>query len=302
MPVIGYIGTQAHEKTKPTPRFVTFHKGLGETGFVEGRNLAIEYRFYEGRNEQLPAMVSDLVRRQVAVIASLAGLPSARTLKAATTTIPIVFQGGFDPVENGIVASFSRPGGNITGAANLNVELGPKRLELLRELLPNAKTIALLVNPNHPLAERQTRDLQAAARGFRLQVRVLHARTEREFDAAFASAAEQRVDGLVIANMIPFVGAAEELGVLAGSRALPTIHQSHEFVAAGGLASYSASSADAFRVVGVYTGRILKGAKPADLPVQQLTKVELILNLKTAKALGITVPLPLLGRADAVIE
>ena len=286
MPVIGYIGTEAYEKDPPTRRFRAFHQGLGEAGFAEGRNVAIEYRFAENRLDQFPAMVADLVRRQVAVIASLAGAPSTRALKAATGTIPVVFQGGFDPVELGLVASLNRPGGNLTGVINLNVEIGPKRLELLHELLPQATVIALLVNPNHLLAERQTRDLQAAARTFGLQIRVLHAGSEREFEAAFARAVELRVGGLVIANMSPFTGRAEQLGALAARHAVPTIHQSREFAAAGGLVSYSASSADAFHLVGVYTGRILKGEKPADLPVQRLTKVEMIVNLKTAKTLG----------------
>jgi putative ABC transport system substrate-binding protein len=205
-------------------------------------------------------------------------------------------------VELGLVASLARPGGNITGVSNLNAEIGPKRLELLHELVPQATVIALLVNPGHPLAERQARDLQAAARGFGLQIRVLNARTERDFDAAFANAAELRAGGLVIANMTPFLARAEQLGALAARRAVPTIHPSREFATAGGLISYSASGADAYRLVGVYAGRILSGEKPADLPVQQSTKVELIINLKTAKALGIDVPLPLLARADEVIE
>jgi putative tryptophan/tyrosine transport system substrate-binding protein len=302
MPVVGYVGSESYEKNLPTDRFRAFHKGLGEAGYIEGKNVAIEYRFYEGRNDQLPAMVADLVRRQVAVLASLAGLPSARELKKATTTIPVVFQGGFDPIENGLVISFNRPGGNVTGAVNLNVELGPKRLELMHELLPDAKVFAMLVNPNHPLAERQASDMQAAAQKFGLQLRVLNARNESELNAAFASAVEQRAGGLVIANMNPFTGRAPEIGALAARHALPTIHQSREFAEAGGLVSYSASSAAAFHLVGVYTGRILKGEKPADLPVQQLTKVEMILNMKAAKALGINVSLPLAGRADEVIE
>jgi putative ABC transport system substrate-binding protein len=247
-------------------------------------------------------MAADLVRREVAVIASLAGVPSARAAKAATATIPVVFTGGFDPVGLGLVASLARPGGNITGVSSLNVELGPKRLEVLRELVPTANVIALLVNPDHPLAERQARDLEAAARSFGLQIRVLNARTERDFDAGFASAVELHVGGLVIANMTPFVARTEELGALAARHAVPAVHQSREFVAAGGLVSYSESSADAFHLVGVYIGRILKGEKVAELPVQQSTKVEMIINLKAATRLGITVPLPLSGRADEVIE
>jgi putative ABC transport system substrate-binding protein len=236
------------------------------------------------------------------VIVALAGLPLARAAKVATSTIPIVYQGGFDPVAQGIIGSLARPGGNITGVSNLNVELGPKRLELLHELLPRTTVVALLVNPAHPLAEQQTRELEAAARGFGLQIRVVPARTEADFDAAFASAVDQRVGGLVVANMVPFTSRADHLGALSARYALPTVHQSREFAEGGGLVSYSSSSAEAFHLVGVYTGRVLKGEKPADLPVQQLTKVELVLNLKTAKALGINIPLPLLGRADEVIE
>ncbi len=302
MPVIGYLGTESYEKNLPTSRFRAFQKGLGEAGYAEGRNVAIEYRWVDNRLDQLPALAADLVRHQVTVIVSLSGLPLARAAKAATTTIPIVYQGGFDPVELKLIASLSRPGGNITGVSNLNVELGPKRLELLHELLPNAKVIALLVNPSHPLAERQTRDLQAAARGFGVEIRVLHARTERDFEAAFASAVQQRIGGLVIANMVPFTARGDQLGALAARHAIPAIHQSREFVTGGGLVSYSSSSAEGFRLVGVYTGRILKGEKPADLPVQQLTKVEMVLNMKAAKAFGINVSLPLAGRADEVIE
>jgi ABC-type uncharacterized transport system substrate-binding protein len=302
LPVIGYIGSTSYDRSLPTSRFRAFHQGLGEAGYVEGRNVAIEYRFAEDRLAQYPVIVADLVSRQVAVIASLGGTPVAQALKTATTTIPIVFQGGLDPVELGLVAGLARPGGNITGVVNLNVELGQKRLELMHELMPNAKVMALLVNPTHVLAERQTRDLQAAARNFGLEIRVLHARDESEFEPAFASAAEQRVGGLVIANMSPFTVRTDLLGALAARYAVPAIHQSREFAAAGGLVSYAGSSPDAFRLVGVYTGRVLKGEKPADLPVQQLTKVEMIINLKAAKALGITVSLPLAGRADEIME
>jgi putative ABC transport system substrate-binding protein len=300
--VIGYLGNESYEKDLPTNRFRAFHEGLREAGYVEGKNVAIEYRWVDSRLDQLPALAGDLVSRQVTVIVSLSGISLAQAAKTATATIPIVYQGGFDPVELGVVASLNRPGGNITGVSNLNVELGPKRLELLHELLPNAKVIALLVNPNHPLAERQTRDLQAAARGFGVEIRVVTARDEREFDAAFASAVQQRAEGLVIANMVPFTARADHLGALAARHAIPAVHQSREFVTGGGLVSYSSSSAEGFRLVGIYTGRILKGEKPADLPVQQLTKVEMILNMKSAKALGINVSLPLAGRADEVIE
>ena len=300
MPVIGALIPESRDKQ--TPRFRSFHEGLNETGFAEGRNVAIEYRFADGQDERWPALAADLVRRQVTVIASLGGIRTARAAKGATTTIPIVVQGGFDPVETGIVASLGRPGGNITGVSTLNTQLGPKRLELLHELVPAAKIVALLVNPANPEADLQSKDLQAAARVFGVEVRVLNATTERDFDAVFASVAEMRAGGLLISNSSPFNGRADQLGALAARHAVPTIFQSPEFAAAGGLVSYGASTADAWRLTGVYTGRVLKGDKPADLPVQQVSKVEMIINLKTAKALGINIPLPLLGRADEVIE
>ena len=302
MPVVGYLGIESYEKDLPTRRFRAFHQGLSEAGYTEGRNVAIEYRWVDGRLDQAPAMAADLVRRQVSVIVSLAGLSLARAAKTATNTIPIAFEGGFDPVARGVVASLARPGGNITGVSSLNVELGPKRLELLHELLPKAPVVALLVNPSHPLAEQQIREQQAAARGFGVKILVLHALSERDFDAAFVSAVEQHAGGIVVANMGPFTSRAKQLGALAARHAVPTIHQSREFAEGGGLVAYSGSTAEAFHLVGVYTGRILNGEKPADLPVQQLTKIELIINLKAAKALGINVPLPLLGRADVVIE
>jgi putative ABC transport system substrate-binding protein len=279
-----------------------FHEALNEAGFAEGRNVAIEYRWADGDVDRWPALVADLVRRQVTVIASLAGIRSASAAKAATTTIPIVVQGGFDPVEFGIVASISRPGGNITGVSTLNTELGPKRLELLHELLPAARVVGLLVNPTNPNAEVQARAMHTAARAFGLEVHVLNATTERDFDAVFARLAELRAGGLVISNSSPFNGRSDQLGALSARHAVPTIFQSPEFAAAGGFVSYGASTADAWRLAGVYVGRILKGDKPADLAVQQVSKVEMIINLKTAKTLGINVPLPLLGRADEVIE
>jgi putative tryptophan/tyrosine transport system substrate-binding protein len=300
LPVIGYIGAESHDLGGRRVR--GFHRGLGEAGFVEGRNVAIEYRWIDGRPEQLPAMVADLVRRPVTVIASLAGVPSARAVKAATTTIPVVFQGGFDPVELGIVPSLSRPGGNLTGVSSMSVELGAKRLELVHELVPAAKVVALAVNPTNPNAEIQVKAIQAAAQKLGLQIRVLHVRTERDFDAVFAGIAKAGAGALVIANNAPFNGRADQIGALSARHAVPAIFQAPEFTAAGGLVSYGTSSVEAYRLTGVYTGRVLKGEKPADLPVQQVSKVELIINLKTAKTLGINVPLPLLGRADEVIE
>jgi putative ABC transport system substrate-binding protein len=300
IPVIGFLGAESDEMR--TARFQAFHQGLGEIGYVDGRNVTIEYRWAEGRIDRFPEMATDLVRRQVNVIAAMAGIPAATAAKAATTTIPIVFQGSFDPVEIGLVASLNRPGGNLTGATNLNLEVGPKRMELLHELLPQANVLGLLINPDHPNAEAQTRAMQTAARALRLQIRIVHVRAVRDFDAAFASLAQLSADGLVIVSGQPFVGGAAELGELAARHAMPTAFESHEFVGAGGLVSYAGNRVDAYRQAGVYVGRILKGENPADLPVQQSTKIELILNLKTAKALGITVPLPLLGRADEVIE
>jgi putative ABC transport system substrate-binding protein len=299
MPVIGYLSAGSPE---PTAYLVAaFRKGLSETGYVEGRNVAIEFRWTEGQFDRLPAMAADLVRRQVAVIAATP-TPSALVAKAATATIPIVFAIGADPVASGLVASLSRPGGNLTGATSLNTELGAKRLELLHELVPTASTLALLVNPTSPIADTQSRDLQAAARTRGVQLHVLHASTERDFDTAFATLLQLRAGALVISNDVFFISRSNQLAALAVRHAVPTIHQVRTFAAAGGLASYGGSITDLHGLAGVYTGRILKGENPADLPVQQVTKIELIINLKTAKALGITVPLTLQASADEVIE
>jgi putative ABC transport system substrate-binding protein len=296
MPVIGVLGSELD------PLVPAFHKGLAEVGYVDGRNVAIEYRWAEGHLERYPEFAADLVRRPAAVIAAVGGFPAAAAAKAATSAIPVVFQGGFDPVETGLVASLSRPGGNLTGISNLNLALGPKRLEVMHELLPAAKLFALLVNPDHPNADSQSRDMQTAARALGVQLRNIHARTLPDFDAAIAGVAQLGAAGLVIGIGQPFTGHSGLLGELAARHGLPAIFESREFVAAGGLVSYMGDRADAFRLVGVYVGRILKGEKPADLPVQQSTKVELIVNLKTAKALGIDVPVALLARADEVIE
>jgi putative ABC transport system substrate-binding protein len=300
MPVIGFLGSESYEMH--TARFPAFHQGLGETGYVDGRNVTIEYRWAEGRLEQYAVMAADLVRRQVSAIAALGGIPAATAAKAATTTIPVVFQMGGDPVEIGLVASLSRPGGNVTGVTNLGLELGPKRLELMHELLPNAKVVALFINPSHPNAETQLRAMEAAGRKLGLQIRVVHARTAGDFDAAFAGLARLSVDGLVIGAGQPFQARPEPLGQLAARHAVAAISQGREFVAAGGMVSYAGNQADAYRLAGLYVGRVLKGEKPADLPVAQSTKVEMIVNLKAAKALGINVPMALLGRADEVIE
>jgi putative ABC transport system substrate-binding protein len=300
VPIVGVLGVESHDMQ--TNRYRAFHQGLGETGYVEGRNLTIEYRWSETRNDRMPTLAADLVGGQVAVIAALGGFPAAMAAKAATTTIPIVFQGGFDPVELGMVDSLNRPGGNLTGVSSLNAELGPKRLELLHELVPMAKAVALLVNPAHPNAEQQLTDLQAAAQTMGLHVHVVHARTERDLDAIFASVASLRADALVISTTAPFVSRATQLGRMAARHAVPTIFQNREFATSGGLISYHGSETDAFHLAGGYTGRILKGEKPSDLPVQRVTKIEMIINLNAAKALGLNVPLPLLGRADEVIE
>jgi putative tryptophan/tyrosine transport system substrate-binding protein len=301
MPVIGYIGTGSRESD--AFRLPSFHQGLHETGYVEGRNVTIEYRWAEGRNDRLPGLAADLVRRQVAVIAVPASTPGVLAAKAATTTIPIVFYIGLDPVELGLVASLHRPGGNLTGVTGWNVTVGPKRLELLHEVVPTATRLALLVNPTSPnLADADLREQQAAAQTLRLSLHVLHASTERDFDTVFASLVQLRVGGLVIGTDSFFNTRKEQLAALSMHHRVPRIHQYREFAAAGGLMSYGTDTSDLSHQVGVYTGRILKGEKPADMPVQQAIKVELIINLKTAKTFGITFPVPLLGRADEVIE
>jgi putative ABC transport system substrate-binding protein len=299
MPVIGFLNSAAPDPFAHLVR--AFHQGLSESGYVEGRNVAIEYRWAEGNYDRLPAMAADLVRRQVAVIVAAGGSPPARAAMAATATIPIVFQTGVDPVEAGFAASLNRPGGNLTGITTLTGEVGPKRLELLNEIVPKA-SIGLLLNPGLPSAETNTRILQAAAGKLGVPVHVLNARTERDFDTVFAAASRLGVGGLFI-HPDPFLNSqSQQLAMLTVRHALPAIFHVREFTAAGGLMSYGGSNTDAYRHVGIYAGRILKGEKPADLPVHQVTKVELIINLKTAKALGLTVPLSLLGRADEVIE
>jgi putative tryptophan/tyrosine transport system substrate-binding protein len=300
MPVIGFLSRRA---PGDTPRLMAAtHQGLKETGFVEGQNVTIEYRFAGNKTEQLPALAADLVQRQVTVIVATT-TEAALAAKAATTTIPIVFETGGDPVALGLVASLSRPRGNVTGTTQLNVEVAPKRLELLHELVPTATVMALLVDPtDSAIAESASRALQAAARSFGLDLHVLSASTEREFDAVFAKLIQLRAGGLVIQSHPFFTARSEQLAVLAIRHAVPTVYAYREFVAAGGLASYSGSVTDAYRLAGLYAGRILRGEKPSELPVQQVTKFELFLNLKTAQALGITVPLPLSGRADEVIE
>ncbi len=300
MPVIGFLNTASPE---PFANLVhAFREGLGETGYVEGENVAIEYRWADGRRDRLQEMAADLVHRQVNVIAATGGSPAALAVKAATTTIPIVFQIGVDPVEVGLVQSLNRPGGNITGATMMAVELGSKRLELLRELVPTATVVGALVNPTGPGAKTQMHDLSAAAGKLGLRLHIVEARFERDFEPAFAELLRLRADALWIGADPLFNGQSEQLAALTVRHRIPAIYQFRQFAAAGGLMSYSGSITDAYRQAGVYTGRVLKGDKPADLPVQQSTKVELILNLKTAKTIGLTVPSTLLGRADEVID
>jgi putative ABC transport system substrate-binding protein len=299
-PVIGYLGVGSPESD--AFRLLPFRQGLGETGHVEGRNVTIEYRWAEYKNDRLPALAADLVRRQVTVIAVPGSTAGALAAKSATTTIPIVFAVAVDPVAAGLVASLSRPGGNLTGAAQLATDVGPKQLELLRELVPTATVVALLVNPSSPIAETTVRDLRAAATIFGLQLHVLHAKSELDFDTVFASLVQLRAGALLIGVDSLFTSSAHQLAALSVRHAMPAIYSNEEFVAAGGLVSYGSGTADSMRQTGIYSGRILKGEKPADLPVTQSTKVRLIINLKAAKALGITVSLPLLGRADQVIE
>jgi putative ABC transport system substrate-binding protein len=298
MPIVGWLGSD----TRPSEdyRLAHFREGLKEIGYSEGQNLAVEYSIAEGQYDRLPALAAELVRRQVNVIA-LHGLPAARAAKAATTTTPIVFEFGNDPIRLGLVASLNRPGGNITGVTSLNVEVGPKELELLHELVPNTAVIGLLVNPNNPDPEIQKYALEAAHR-LGLRLNVLRATNDSEFDAVFTSLVQMRASALVIATDALFNSRGGQLGELAFRHAIPAISPYREFAAAGGLMSYGTNIANLYRQVGIYAGRILKGEKPGDLPVQQAVKLELIINLKTAKALGLNVPQTLLGRADEVIE
>jgi putative ABC transport system substrate-binding protein len=277
-----------------------FRQGLGDAGYVEGQNVLIEYRWAEDHYERLPILAADLVRRQVAVLA--ANTPAVPVAKAATSTIPIVFMTSADPVATGLVSNLNRPGGNLTGVTTLFMELGPKRLQLLHELVPTATAIVLLVNPSIPNAEAQLRDLQEAARTLGLQLRVLRASSERDIDTVFATLVQQRADALIVANDPFFISRRDQIVAQAARNALPGIYFFRDFITAGGLMSYGPSFTNVSRQIGIYTGKILKGAKPADLPVMQPTKFELVMNLKTASALGLTVPPSILARADEVIE
>jgi len=298
MTVIGYLFTQSADDF----RFLTvqFFLGLKEAGYVEGQNVAVEYRNAENQFDQLPALAADLVRRSVAVIFAPSAA-AALAAKAATTTIPIVFFAGADPVASGLVASLNRPGGNVTGIAGLSAELAPKRLQLLRQLLPKAARFGVLTDPAAPNAQYIT-DLEAAARMLSLQLSVVNARTDSDLETAFASFLQQRVEAVLVGRGTLFVRRTEQLAALAARHALPTIYPQHEFAFAGGLMSYGTSFRYGYRQAGIYTGRILKGDRPADLPVQQITKIEMVINLKTAKALGLTIPETLLATADEVIQ
>jgi putative ABC transport system substrate-binding protein len=301
MPTIGYLGSESPKLF--ASRLQAFLRGLRETGYEEGRNVTVAYRWAEGHNDRLPGLAADLVRRQVNVIAAPGSLAAALAAKRATATIPIVFETGADPIAAGLVTSLNRPEGNLTGTVSLNAAVGPKRLELLREIVPRLTTAGLLVNPSNPKnAESTTRDLQNAAKALGITIHVLDARTEGDFPAVFATLAKLRAGALVIANETFFANRSEQLAALTVRHKAPAAHQSREFALAGGLLSYGGSIAQSHGQAGIYAGRILKGERPGDLPVQQVTKVEMVINLKTANALGLKVPLPLLGRADEVIE
>jgi putative ABC transport system substrate-binding protein len=299
MPAIGYLNNGSPESD--VPRLTGLRRGLNQTGYIEGRNLVIEYRWAGNQADRLPALAADLVQLRVAVIVS-AGMVSTLAAKAATTSIPIVFAVGNDPVQFGLVASLNRPGGNLTGFNLFAGELGAKALALLHELVPSATTIGFLENPNNPVFELSTRDVLAAAPVIGLRVQILKATTDREIDTAFASLVQARTGALVVGSDLLFNSRIEQIVALAARHAIPTMYLLREFAVAGGLISYGMSLMDAYRQVGLYTGRILKGEKPADLPVIQATKLELIINLKTAKALGLQVPDRLLALADEVIE
>jgi ABC-type uncharacterized transport system substrate-binding protein len=300
IPVVGFMHASSAQTF--TRQLAAFLKGLAESGYVDGRNVAVEYRWAEGQNDRLPAMAADLVRRQVAVIAATT-TPAALAAKAATTTIPIIFELGSDPVELGLVASLSRPGGNVTGVTQSNIEVAPKRLELLHELLPTVRVMALLVDPTDPAnANTTVSKVSAAAQTFGLQLHVLNASNESDFAAVFAKLSQLGAGGLVIGGGAFFTSHGKQLAALTVRHAVPTAFEYREFTAAGGLMSYGSDNTEAYRLTGIYTGRILRGDKPAELPVQQATKVELYVNLKTAKALGISVPPSMQARANEMIE
>ena len=298
MPVVGFLSGQSPGSW--APYVAAFRNGLTETGYVEGKNVTIEFRWAEGHYDRLPALVAELIRRQVAVV--VAGGGGAREAKTATVTIPIVFTTGNDPVENGLVTSLAHPGGNATGVSFVPTELAAKRLELLHQLVPKVAAIAMVVNPVTTYAEPRARKVQEAARSFGLQLHVLNARTEQEIDAAFATLVKLRAGALLVDSDPFFNGRRDQFVALAARYAVPAIYDGREYVDAGGLMSYGGSITEVYRLAGIYTGKILKGAKPADLPILQPTKVDLVINLKTAKSLGISIPQSLLLRANEVIQ
>jgi putative tryptophan/tyrosine transport system substrate-binding protein len=300
MPVVGFLHLESPDGYQRMA--AAFRQGLQESGYVEGRNVAIEYHWAEGRADRLPAMVADLVQRRVAVIAALT-TAAALAAKAATTTVPIVFETGNDAVALGLVASLNRPGGNVTGVTQLTLDTVPKLLEFLHELLPTARVVALLLNPaDAAIAESNSRALLAAAHSLGVELHFLNASSDGDIDGVFAKPGELRAGGLVIAPHPLFTSRSERLGALTAKLRVPAIYKGREFAAAGGLMSYGSDVADAYRLAGTYTGRILKGDQPANLPVQQATKIELYINLMTAKALGISIPLSISGRADEIFE
>ena len=301
MPVIGFLSIRSSDTDAQF--LVSFRQGLSEHGLAEGRNVAVEYRYAQGQPDRLPSLAADLVRRQVAIIVTTGGAQAALAAKAATTAIPIVFTTGSDPVREGLVQSFNRPGGNLTGVTTWHNEAAPKRLGLLREMLPNAAIIVVLVNPNDPSgADTETNLMRAAARSIGQRVEILQAGTAREIDAAFAKLIDMKAGGLVIANHALFATQAQQLIALATRHAIPTLYWRREFAEAGGLIAFGPSAAEQWRRAATYVDKILKGAKPGDLPVEQPTKFELVINLKAAKQIGLTIPASVLLRADKVIR
>jgi ABC-type uncharacterized transport system substrate-binding protein len=298
VPVIGFLSSRSIDVDASL--LTAFHQGLADAGFVEGRNVTIDYRWAQGRYDQLPMLAAELVRKPVAVLVATGGTVSARAAKAATQTLPVVFTTADDPVKVGLVESLNRPGGNLTGITASFIEAAPKRLELLQEMLPKASTIGLLVNPTNPATLIEVSEVQAAARGRRVEV--LRASTEQDIDGAFEFLKQMRVDGLLIAADPFLFLRADQLVALAARQGIPTLYFRREFAQAGGLMAYGSNFAEFFRIMGLYAGQILRGAKPADLPVQQPTKFELVINIKTARALGLDIPPSLLTRADEVIE
>ncbi|MFL5028358.1 MAG: ABC transporter substrate-binding protein [Xanthobacteraceae bacterium] len=300
MPVVGFLGSRSLADSANL--VAAFRAGLGESGFIDDRNVTIEFRWAEGHYDRLAGLAADLVSRQVAVLAAPGGIAAGLAAKATTTRIPIIFLTGADPVQFGLVTSLNRPGGNVTGVAILTNTLAPKQLELLHEVVPTAKLVAFLVNPKNPIAETDTRDLHSAASTTRQQILVVKASDESEIENAFAAMVQERAGALLVQSDPFFNSRPPQIVALAAHHAIPAIYQWRDFPVAGGLMSYGTVLADAYRQVGIYTGKILQGTKPGDLPVQQSVKVQLIINLKTAKAFGLTFPLALLGRADEVIE